>query len=160
MNRSDEHAEIRGQFPLLVAGALDGDAEARIGRHTATCLDCAAELGRWQMISEALNRLPTPQPSPALFERTCTTVATKLAAQAEHRQNRLVLLMLVFFSWAVTLAGWPVFRFATGGLFSLLEIQFRQMWLLFALFSALTWLAGGTAAVLLSVRRQRERRLA
>jgi hypothetical protein len=34
------------------------------------------------------------------------------------------------------------------------------MWLLFAIFSALTWLAGGSAAILLSVRRQRERRLA
>ena len=32
MSRSDEHAEIREQFPLLVAGALDADAEARIAR--------------------------------------------------------------------------------------------------------------------------------
>jgi anti-sigma factor RsiW len=160
MNRSDEHAEIRGQLPLLVAGALDADAEARMARHLATCPDCAAELERWQMISAGLHRLPTPQPSAALFERTCATVATQLAAQAEHRQNRIVLVLLIFFSWAVTLAGWPVFRFATGGLFSVLEIRFRQMWLLFALFSALTWLAGGTAAVLLSVRRQQERRIA
>ena len=67
---------------------------------------------------------------------------------------------LIIFSWAVTVAGWPIFRFATGGLLSLLDIQFRQVWLLFAVFSAITWLAGGSAAVLLSVRRQHERRLA
>jgi hypothetical protein len=43
---------------------------------------------------------------------------------------------------------------------ALLDIQFRQMWLLFLIFSAFTWLAGASAAILLSVRRAREWRLA
>ena len=60
----------------------------------------------------------------------------------------------------MTLAGWPVFRLVTSGLFSLLDIRFRELWILFVIFSALTWLAGGSAAVLLSLRRQQERRLA
>jgi anti-sigma factor RsiW len=160
MSRSDEHARVRGQFALLVAGALDADAEARIARHTASCPNCTAELERWQLISGGLRRLPTPRPSPALFERARAMAGAQLAAQAEQRQNRMLLVPLIVFSWAVTVAGWPIFRFATGGLLSLLDVRFRQVWLLFAMFSALTWLAGGSAAVLLSLRRQHERRLA
>jgi anti-sigma factor RsiW len=160
MNRSDEHAAIREQLALLVAGALDTDAEAHIARHTATCASCCAELERWQLISGGLRRLPTPQPSPALFERAHAMASAQLAAEAEQRRNWMVLIPLIIFSWAVTVASWPFFRFATGGLLSVLDVQFRQVWLLFALFSALTWLAGGSAAVLLSVHRQHERRLA
>jgi anti-sigma factor RsiW len=160
MSRVDEHTEIRKQFALLIAGTLDADAEAHIARHVATCPSCSAELERWQLISGGLRRLRTPLPSAALFERTRAMVAAQLTAQAERRKNRIVLIPLIVFSWAVTVAGWPVFRFATGGLFSLLDIQFRQVWLLFAVFSALAWLASGSAAVLLSVRRQHERRLA
>jgi anti-sigma factor RsiW len=160
MSRSDEHVKIRGQLSLLVAGALDADEEARIARHTATCPSCAAELERWQLISGGIRRLPTPQPSQTLFERTRAMAAAQLTAQAEQRQNRMVLVPLIIFSWAVTAAGWPVFQFATGGLLSLVDVQFRKTWMLFVIFSALTWMAGGSAAVLLSVRRQHERRLA
>ncbi len=160
MNRSDEHGEIRAQFPLLVAGALDADAEARIARHTATCASCSAELERWQLITGGLRRLPTPQPSPALFERTHAMASAQFAAQDEQRKNRMMLIALIIFSWTVTVAGWPFFRFATSGLLSVLDVQFRQVWILFAVFSALTWLAGGSAAVLLSLRRQHDRRLA
>jgi len=160
MTRSGEHAEIRDQLALYVAGALEADTEASIAQHVVTCPSCAAELERWQMIGSGLRRLPTPQPSPALFERTRAMAAAQLAAHAEQRQNRIVLVLLIIFSWAVTIAGWPVFRFATGGLLSLLDIRFREAWIQFAIFSAITWLAGGSAAVLLSVRRQHERRLA
>jgi anti-sigma factor RsiW len=160
VNRMDEHAEIREQLALLIAGALDADVEARITRHVATCADCAAELTRWQLIGGGLRRLPTPQPSHALFERTRARVIEQMEAETERRQNRITLVLLVFFSWAVTLLAWPVFRFATGGFFSLLDIRFHQVWLLFGIFSTLTWLAGGSAAILLSVRREHERRLA
>jgi anti-sigma factor RsiW len=160
MSRVDEHAEIRKQLALLIAGALDADAEARITLHAATCSSCAAELERWQLISGGLRRLPTPQPSPALFERTRAMASAQLAAHTERRKNRIVLVLLIIFSWVVTVAGWPFFRFATDGLLSVLDVQFRQVWLLFAVFSALTWLAGGSAAVLLSLRRQHEGRFA
>jgi len=158
MSHSDEHTESLKQLPLLVAGLLDADEEARIARHAATCLDCANELERWQLISVELHRLATPQPSSALFERTRAIVVDQLAAKAEQRQNQIVLIFLVLFSWAVTLVSWPIFRLATGGLLSLFDIRFRQMWLVFSSFSALTWLAGGSAALLLSLHRQHERR--
>lgn len=160
MSGTDEHAEIRGQLALFVAGALDAEMEGRIVRHTAACPACAADLERWQLISSGLRRLPTPQPSPALVARTRVMVAAQIAERAEQRQNRTALILLVCFAWAVTIAGWPVFRFVTGGVLSLLDIRFHQAWLLFAISSALTWLAAGSAAVLLSMRRQQERRLA
>jgi anti-sigma factor RsiW len=160
MNRSDEHAEIREQLALSIAGALDADAETRVARHTASCSSCAAELERWQLISGGLRRLPTPQPSPVLFERARAMATAQLAAQAEQRQTRMLLIPLIVFSWAVTVAGWPLFRFATGGLLSLLDIRFGQIWLLFAVFTSLTWIAGTTAAVMLSARRRQERRFA
>jgi anti-sigma factor RsiW len=159
MSHSDEHAEIVKQLPLLVAGSLDADHEARIVRHAAECADCTKELEHWQLVAAGLRRLATPQPSSTLFERTRTMVADQLAAKAEARQNRVVLFFLVLFSWAVTLVSWPVFRLATGGLFSVFDIRFRQMWLVFAIFSGLTWLGGSSAALLVSLRRQHERRL-
>ena len=160
MTRADEHAAIRRELPLLAAGALDADTEAGIANHIAKCPDCAAELERWQTISRGLRRLPTPQPSSELLRRTRAAVVAHLAEQAEQRQSQLTLILLVIFSWVPTVAGWPVFRVVTSGLFSLFDIRFRQLWLVFAIFSALTWLAGCSAAALLSVRRRHERRLA
>jgi anti-sigma factor RsiW len=160
MTRLDEHAEIREQLALFVAGALQADAESRVALHLATCADCSAELERWQLITGGLRRLPTPQPPAALFERTRALAMAQLADDREHRRNRIALILVILFSWAVTLAGWPIFRFATGGLLSLVDVNFRQTWLLFVIFSVGTWLAGGSAAVLLSLRRQQERRLA
>lgn len=160
MSGTNEHAQIREQLALFVAGALDAETEARIARHAAECPDCAAELECWQLISGGLRRSPTPQPSASLIARTRTRVAEQIAERAEQRQNRLVLILLVCFSWIVTIAGWPLFQFVTGGVFSLLDIRFHEAWLLFVIFSGLTWLAAGSAAVLLSARRQQERRFA
>jgi anti-sigma factor RsiW len=160
MSRRDEHAEIREQLALFVAGALEADAQSRVALHLVTCPDCSAELERWQVIAGGLRRLPTPQPPAALFERTRALATAQLAEHREQRRNLIVLMLLILFSWAVTLAGWPIFRFATGGLLSLVDVNFRQTWLLFVFFSLGTWLAGGSAAVLLSLYRRHERRLA
>lgn len=159
MRGTGEHAELRRQLALFVAGALDAEMEGRIVRHTAACSTCAADLERWRSISGGLRRLPTPQPHPALVARTRALVSAQIAERAEQRQNRTVLILLVCFAWLITIVGWPVFRFVSGGVLSLLDIRFHQAWLLFAISSALTWLAGGSAAVLLSIRRQHERRL-
>ena len=160
MSLRSEHAGIQGMLSLYVAGALDADAESLVLKHLSACSECAAELEQWQTITGALRGLRTPQPPAALFARSRARAEIRLAEQAEQRHSRMVLILLVVFSWAVTLVGWPIFRFATGGLLSLLDLQFREMWMLFAIFTALTWLAGGSAAVLLSARRQQERRLA
>lgn len=160
MNRPDEHAEIRGQLALLVSGALEESDASRILRHMASCPECAAEWERWRQLSGALRRLPGPQPSESLALRTQAFVAARMAKQAEQRHLRWVLVFVVLFSWVLTLLGWPLVRFGAGGVLALFDIHFRQMWLLFLIFSALTWLAGGSAAILLSIRRAREWRLA
>jgi anti-sigma factor RsiW len=160
MSRGNEHDEIRERLALFVAGALAAGEEERIARHTATCPSCAAEIERWQLISGGLRQLRTPQPLAALFEGTRALAEAELAAQTERRRSRIVLTLLTVFSWTITIAGWPVFRLVTSGLLSLLDIRFRELWILFAIFSALTWVAGGSAAVLLSARRRHERRLA
>ena len=87
MNRSDDHAEIREQLALVVAGALEADEESRMALHLATCPSCSAELERWQAITGGLRRMPTPQPSAALFERTRALAVAQLAGQAERAQN-------------------------------------------------------------------------
>ena len=157
---SGEHAEIRELLALFAAGALDAADESRVVLHLASCAECSAELERWQQISGGLRRLPTPQPSAALFERARVMATEQLMQQAARKRTRAMFILLITFAWMVTLAGWPIFRFATGGFLSLLDIHFRQLWLLFVFFSAATWLAGGSAAVLLSLRRQQERRFA
>ena len=160
MSLPNEHARVRKMLGLYVAGGLDADEESSILKHLAACAECAGELERWQSITGALRGMHTPQPSAAVLARARALAEARLVEQAEQRRNRTVLVLLVVFSWAVTLAGWPIFRFATGGVLSLLDLQFREMWVLFAIFTAVTWLAGGSAAVLLSVRRRQERRLA
>jgi anti-sigma factor RsiW len=160
MSPRAEHAQIREQLSLFVAEALDPDTASKVARHLAGCADCSEEFERWKRIASALKRLPTPELPAALFERTRAAAAAQLAARAEQSRNRIVLLLLIVFSWAVTLAGWPIFRFASAGLFSLLDVNFRETWLLFVLFSVGTWLAGGSAALLLSLRRREEGRFA
>jgi hypothetical protein len=58
------------------------------------------------------------------------------------------------------IASWPVFHVVSGRFGSLLEPQFSHTWISFAAFTALGWLAGGVAAVMLAIRQRGERRLA
>ena len=81
----------------------------------------------------------------------------RLTEQAEHDWNRRVMIVVVAFAWLLTIASWPVFQFVSGRLF---EPRFDNSWISFAAFTALGWLAGGVAAVMLAVRQRGERRLA
>jgi hypothetical protein len=108
--------------------------------------------------------LPTPQPSSWLVQATLARAEAKLTEQAEHDWNRRVMIVLVAFAWLLTIASWPVFHFVSGCLRSVLEPQFSptefgQTWISFAAFTALGWLAGGVAAVMLAIRQRGERRL-
>jgi hypothetical protein len=103
--------------------------------------------------------LPTPQPSSWLVQATLARAEAKLAEQAEHDWNRRVMIVLVAFAWLLTIASWPVFHFVSGRFGSLLGPQFSHTWISFAAFTALEWLAGGVAAVMLGIRQRGERRL-
>lgn len=155
-----EHDKIRELLALAAAGALTSPEEERVTRHLRSCEACSQHMETWQSIARDLRRLPTPQPTRALFERTRLLAEQKLAEEAEYRWQRGVMVFVVSFAWVLTIVSWPVVRLVTGGLLSLLDPQLNRTWITFAGFTAVVWLAGGTAAVLLSLRQRRERRMA
>jgi len=164
-----EHDKIRDLLALAAADALTSAEEKQVAEHLRSCIACSNELETWRPIASELRRLPTPQPSSWLVQATLARAQAKLAEQAEHDWNRRVMIVVVAFAWLLTIASWPVFHFVAGGFASLLEpqfsptqfscMQFSCTWTSFAAFTALGWLAGGVAAVMLAVRQRGERRL-
>jgi hypothetical protein len=159
------HKKIRELLALAAAGALTSAEEKRVAEHVRSCIACSNELDAWRPIASELRRLPTPQPSSWLVQATLARAEAKLTEQAEHDWNRRVMLVVVAFSWLLTIASWPVFRVVSGRFGSLLEPQFShtlfgQTWIGFVAFTALGWIAGGVAAVMLAIRQRGERRLA
>jgi anti-sigma factor RsiW len=161
----NEHDKIRELLALAAADALTSAEEKQVAEHVRSCIACSNELEAWRPIASELRRLPTPQPSSWLVQATLARAEAKLTEQAEHDWNRRVMIVLVAFAWLLTIASWPVFHFVSGCLRSVLEPQFSptefgQTWISFAAFTALGWLAGGVAAVMLAIRQRGERRLA
>ena len=155
-----EHDKIRELLALAAADALTSAEEKQVAEHVRSCIACRHELGSWRPIASELRQLPTPQPSPWLVQVTLAHVEAKLTEQAEHNWNRRVITVVVAFAWLLTIASWPVFRFVSGRFESWLEPQFSPTWISFAAFTALGWLAGGVAAVMLAIRQRGERRMA
>ncbi len=163
--KKSEHDKIRKLLALAAADALTSAEEKQVAEHVRSCIACSNELEAWRPIASELRRLPTPQPSSWLVQATLARAEAKLAEQSEHEWNRRVLIVVVAFAWVLTIASWPVFQVVSGGFGSLLEpqfshTQFSHTWISFAAFTALGWLAGGVAAVMLAVRQRGERRLA
>jgi hypothetical protein len=171
MNEHDQvrHEKIRELLALTAAGALTSAEEEQVAEHVRSCVACSNELEAWRPITSELRRLPTPQPSSWLVQATLARAEAKLTEQAELDWNRRLLIVSVAFAWVLTIASWPVFHFVSGHFGNLLEPQFShtqfgqtqlsQTWISFAAFTALGWLAGGVAAVMLALRQRGERRL-
>jgi anti-sigma factor RsiW len=155
-----EHNKIRELLTLAAAGALSGSEEERVADHLRSCNACSKEMEAWQAIAGDLRRLPAPQARAGLVERARSLAEARLAEQAEYRWQSRVMAFVVGFSWLLTIASWPVVRLLSGNALSLLDPHLNRSWIGFAGFTALVWLAGGTAAVLLSLHQRRERRLA
>jgi anti-sigma factor RsiW len=155
-----EHDKIRELLALAAAGALTEAEEQQVVAHLRLCSACSSEMDAWRSMAAALRRVPTPQPSPRLLQITIARAEAKLAEQGEHEWNRRVMIFVVAFAWVLTIVSWPLVRLVSGGLVSLLDPRLNQTWINFAGFTALVWLAGGTAAVLLALRQRRERRMA
>jgi len=169
-----EHDKIRELLALAAAGALTSAEEKQVAEHVRSCIACSNELGAWQPIAGDLRRLPTPQPSSWLVQATLARAEAKLTEQAERDWNRRVMIVVVAFAWLLTIVSWPVFQVVNGRFGGLLEpqfshasfshalfsnTQFSNTWISFAAFTALGWLAGGVAAVMLAIRQRGERRL-
>lgn len=155
-----EHDEIRNLLALAAAGGLDEAEEHRVLSHARTCGECSKEMESWQLLAAGLRRLPTPQPSAALIQRTRAIAEARLEEAAEARWQRNVMIFVVTFAWVLTIVSWPLVRLATSGMEGLLDVHLNQSWISFACVTALVWLTGGTAAVLLALNQRRERRLA
>jgi hypothetical protein len=160
-----EHDKIRELLALAAAGALTSAEEKQVAEHVRSCIACSNELDAWRPIASELRRLPTPQPSSWLVQATLARAEAKFTEQAEHDWNGRLMIVVVAFAWLLTIASWPVFQLVSGRFESLLEPQFSHTQLShtllsFAAFTALGWLAGGVAAVMLAVRQRGERRLA
>jgi anti-sigma factor RsiW len=154
------HERVRELLALAAAGALTAAEEEQVARHVPTCSACSQEMDWWRSMAGHLRRLPTAQPSAGLFERTRLLAEQRLAEEAEYRWLRSVMVFVVTFSWVLAIVSWPVVRLVTGGLLDLLDPRLNRTWISFAGFTALVWLAGGTAAVVLSLGQRRERRVA
>jgi hypothetical protein len=160
-----EHDKIRELLALAAADALTSAEEKQVAEHVRSCIACSNELDAWRPLATELRRLPTPQPSSWLVQATLARAEAKLTEQAEHDWNRRVMIVVVAFAWLLTIASWPASHFVSERFWSLLgpqfsHAQFGQTWISFAAFTALGWLAGGVAAVMLAVRQRGERRLA
>jgi anti-sigma factor RsiW len=155
-----EHDEVRQLLALAVAGALTRAEEERVAAHLRLCGTCSQEMEDWRSITGTLRRLPTPQPPARILQTTMARAEARLAEQSEQQWNRRVMIFIVAFAWLLTIVSWPLVHLVSGGLLTLLDPQLNRTWIDFAWFTALVWLAGGSAAVLLALRQRRERRMA
>ena len=164
-----EHDKIRELLALAAADALTSAEEKQVAEHVRSCIACSNELAAWRPIASELRRLPTPQPSSWLVQATLARAEAKFTEQAEHDWNHRLMIIVVAFAWLLTIASWAVFHVVSGRFGSWLGPQFShtlfsqtlfsQRWISFAAFTALEWLAGGVAAVMLAIRQRGERRL-
>ncbi len=155
-----EHDEIRELLSLAAGGALSADEDRRLAVHLRSCSACAAELASWQAIGVELRRIPTPQAPAALVARTIARAQMRFAEESDRRSQRKVLALVIVFSWVFVALSWPLAQLLGHGWLSLLGFGFEQGWKNFAVFTALCWLGGAAAAIVLANRRQHERRLA
>jgi hypothetical protein len=156
----NDHEKIRELLALSVADALTQAEEDQVMKHVRSCAECSSELDSWRLLAAGMRRLPTPQPRPLIVERARARAELRFAEEAEHRWHRIVMVGVILFAWALTLASWPVVRLVSGGLLGMLDPRLNHAWLGFAVFTTIIWMTGGAAAVFLSLQQRRERRLA
>jgi anti-sigma factor RsiW len=152
-----EHEKIRELLPLAAAGVLDASEEARIQNHLRLCEECTAQLSFWQELQSGLRRIPTPQAPASLVQRTIAMAQNAVLEESDRRSERRVIAVATVFSWLLVAVSWPLAQFLGHGWMALVGSGFKQGWENFVAFTALCWLAGAAAAILLAARKQRER---
>jgi len=111
-----------------------------------------------EVLSLELRRLPTPMPSEALVSRVRRLAHLELAARADDRLNRLVLVFLLLFSWTVSLFALLAVRLLSGE--SLLGSATGSMLSWSVAYFVSVWISGAAVLVLLGFHVRKERRLA
>lgn len=159
MTAPNAHEKIRSLLSLAASGVLDSADELSVESHVRTCPECAAQLEHWQALAGGLRRLPTPQLSPFVLQRTVALVREAQNAADERRAAYRILTPLLALSWLSTVLTWPLFKLASSAL-RVVGIHFEPDWRVFAFFVLWTWLAAAVAAAMLSSQQRRYRRLA
>ena len=111
-----------------------------------------------EVLSLELRRLPTPMPPEALVSRVRRLAHLELAARADDRLNRLVLVFLLLFSWTVSLFALLAVRLLSGE--SLLGSATGSMLSWSVAYFVSAWISGAAVLVLLDFHVRKERRLA
>jgi hypothetical protein len=111
-----------------------------------------------EVLSLELRRLPTPMPPEALVSRVRRLAHLELAARADDRLNRLVLVFLLLFSWTVSLFAFLAVRLLSGESLLGSATGSTLSWSVAYLVSA--WISGAAMLVLLGFHVRKERRLA
>jgi hypothetical protein len=154
-----EHEKIRELLALAAAGALTIAEEKQVAEHVRSCIACSNELEAWRPIATDLSRLPMPQLSSWLVQATLARAEAKFAELPENDWNRRMMIFVVAFAWLLTCANWLVLHIVIQHFGSSLGPEFGRMSISFAAFTALGWLAGAMAAVMLAIPLRGERRL-
>lgn len=155
-----EHEKIRELLALAAAEAVGASEEARINEHLRLCAECSARFGLWQEIQSELRRIPTPQAPASLVQRTIASAQNALLEESDRRSEHRTIAVALVFSWLFVAVSWPLAQFLGHGWMALVGSGFKKGWENFAVFTALCWLAGAAAAIMLAARKQRERRIA
>ena len=79
--------EVQDILEIYLADELDANTQATIQAHVASCSKCQDEVRFAEAISEALQELPRPEPSPKIFNAIEAHVRahTKSDKKREHR---------------------------------------------------------------------------
>ncbi len=149
----NEHDAMRELIALAAADALDEREQALLAEHLRHCQACIAELDEWRALGRGLRRLPTPQVTPQVFERTRQQMELQLATAKENRLNPWLFGTLVLLSWTLTAASWPVLRILTQGATSWMATDIRGIWTGLLGYMVAGWAIGGVMVIALAVKR-------
>jgi len=149
-----EHEEMRKNLAGLVAGQLAPAAAEAARAHLAACPDCAQEAEVWRRLVGAMQRLPVTAPRPARLARIAALAHAHRQETLEKRWNRLVLIGLVLYGWALWVVAAPLLPVVVDWLAARLALPgFAVVILGLAFWWSFCWVIG---LALLPLLRQRE----
>jgi len=150
----NEHKKIRDLLTLAAAGLLDPREQREVEKHLQQCGVCSSEFGEWSRIAGALKELPIPQAPAGLVWQTQRILAQAALAK-QNRVSRLVLALLIAFSWIVTVTTFGLMQLLNVPLAQWLDVSSTALWVAYI---GLTWLATALAAGLLGKHWRQEGR--
>lgn len=152
-----DHEKIRAQVVLAAAGALNPDESLDAQRHLQGCVTCREEFDLWKVYAGGLRRLPQPSIPVGLLARTHAEILHQNTSRNSHRGDALMLVPFAVLSWLITFFTWMAFRLWTGGNLQVLGTNLVSPIPWFLAFSLITAVTAGTAALILSSRREARR---